>query len=80
LKNLLTLHEAIVIALLSNEKRTLSFDEVAKFIEKRNLFPDRKGGISLSQQIILRSTKSRGQYHYLFEQLDEKTIRLKNLN
>ena len=80
MKNLLTLHEAIVIALLSNDRRILCFDDIAKFIENRNLFPIRKGGISLSQQIMLRSTKSKNQYHYLFEQLDEKTIRLRNLN
>ncbi len=44
MKKLLTLHEAIVIALLGNDSRTLCFDDIAKFIEKWNLFPNRKGG------------------------------------
>ena len=79
MKNLLTLHEAIVIALLTHKNRTATFDNIAKIIEKRNLFPIRKGETSLSQQVMLRSTKSKNFYSHLFEQIDEKTIRLKNL-
>ena len=79
MKNLLTLHEAIVIALINIDKTTFaaSFDEIANFIEKRNLFPDRKGGVDLGTQIMLRSTKAGGAYHYLFEQMDDSTISLR---
>ena len=77
-KNLLSLHEAIVVALINLPKRMATFDEIANFIEQRNLYPERKGNISLSTQIMLRSTKADGQYHYLFDEVDENGIRLKN--
>lgn len=80
MKNLLALHEAIVIALINIDKKTVSasFDEIATFIERRNLFPDRKGGVDLATQVMLRSTKAKGAYHYLFEQIDDRTIRLRS--
>jgi hypothetical protein len=36
-KNLLSLHEAIVVALIQLPKRTGSFQEIANLIEERNL-------------------------------------------
>ena len=71
MKNLLNLHEAIVLALVDNESRTASFDEIVEFIQKRNLFPERKGGISLAKQVMLRSTKSGNRYAYLFGIVDK---------
>ena len=79
MKNLLTLHEAIVLALLKQDNRTLSFSEIAEYINKRNFFPTRKGNITLEKQVMLRTTKSKGQYFYLFESLGENRVRLKNL-
>lgn len=79
-KNLLSLHEAIVIALINTKNRTATFDKIADFIIERNLYPERKGNIPLSTQVMLRSTKAQGAYHHLFEQLTENTIRLKNLD
>ena len=79
MKNLLTLHEAIVLALISNKNRSSTFDDIAEFIEKRELFPIRKGGLSLSKQVMIRSTKSKKKYQYLFEEIDDKTIILRNL-
>ena len=78
MKNLITLHEAIALALLANENRTATFDEIADFIIKRDLFPNRKAGIDLADQVMLRSTKSKGQYAYLFEQISLDTIKLRN--
>lgn len=80
MKNLITLHEAIVLALINIDKETFTatFDEIAAFIEKRGLFPERKGGVELSTQVMLRSTKAKGEYSYLFEQVGEQTIRLRN--
>lgn len=79
MKNLLSLHEAIVIALININKETFtaSFNEIADFIEKRNLYPNRKGNIDLSAQVMLRSTKSKGKYSYLFTQIDENQIKIK---
>lgn len=49
LKNKLSLHEAIVIALININKENFSatFEEIAQYLEKHNLFEHRKGNISL---------------------------------
>jgi hypothetical protein len=80
MKNLLSLHEAIVIALININKETFTatFDEIAIYIEKRNLYTERKGNIDLSTQVMLRSTKSKGNYAYLFEQINENSIKIRN--
>jgi len=79
MKNLLTLHEAIVIALINLDKEnfTATFEEIAEYIEKRDLYPDRKRGIDLAKQVMLRSTKSKGKYLYLFEQVESDSIKLR---
>jgi hypothetical protein len=77
-KNLLTLHEAMVIALISFPNRQASFEQIALFVEKRGLFPVRKGNISLSKQIELRALQSKGRYRHLFEDLGDGRIGLKN--
>ena len=67
MKNLLSLHEAITIALININKENFSasFEEIANYIEKRNLYPERKGNIDLATQVMLRSTKSKRKI-YLF--------------
>lgn len=82
MKNLLTLHEAIVIALINIDKTnfTASFKEIADFIERRNLYPERKGDVNLAVQVMLRSTKSKGNYVYLFEKIGIDKIRLSSMN
>lgn len=79
MKNLLTLHEAIVIALINIDKEsfTATFEEIAEYIERRELYKDRKGGIDLAKQVMLRSTKSKGNYVYLFEQIKDNSIKLR---
>jgi len=77
-KNLLTLHEAIVIALIQNNIRRATFDEIAAFIEKRNLYPVRKGNIPLARQVMIRSTKSKGAYSDLFTYIGMNCIELRD--
>ena len=78
-KDLLSLHEAIVIALINLDKQsfTATFDEVADYISKRKLYENRKGNIPLATQVMLRSTKAKGAYYYLFESVNEDSIRLR---
>jgi len=80
MKNTLTLHEAIVIALINIDKKTFSatFDEIAAHIDKRGLYTERRGDITLARQVMLRSTKAKGAYSYLFHQIDDQTIQLKS--
>lgn len=82
MKNLLSLHEAIVVALINLDKQnfTATFEQIAHYITKRNLYPIRKGNILLSEQVMLRSTKSKGNYSYLFKSVDSNTIKLRSIN
>lgn len=48
MKNLLTLHEAVSVVLLSQPDRSETFQTIADEVERRNLFPERKGGITLA--------------------------------
>lgn len=77
-RNILSLHEAIAVALLSKPNREATFEEVASFITTRNLFPKGEGTISLVTQVMLRSTKSSGAYKHLFEEVGSDKIRLKD--
>lgn len=77
-KNLISLHEAIVLALINEPSRIASFQQIADFIEKRNLYPERKGNIPLATQVMLRSTKAKGAYQHLFEEKGAGYIRLRN--
>jgi hypothetical protein len=80
MKNQLYLHEAIVVALINIDKETFSatFDEIAAFIDKRDLFPNRKAGCTMSEQVMLRATQAKGYYRYLFHRIDDQTIQLKS--
>jgi hypothetical protein len=78
-KNLISLHEAIVVALINAPNRTGTFEEIAGYITGRELYVIRKGNIELSKQIMLRATKAKGAYHHLFEQINATTIQLRNL-
>lgn len=77
LKNLLSLHEAIVVALINQPTRSATFEVIANFIEKKNLYQERKGNIPLSTQVMLRATRAKGAYHHLFEQISDNSIKLR---
>ncbi|MBI3234310.1 MAG: hypothetical protein HYZ42_09760, partial [Bacteroidetes bacterium] len=62
MKNLLALHEAVVVVLLSEPNKTATFQAIADEVEKRKLFPERKGGITLAEQIKLRTAISSSKY------------------
>lgn len=76
MKNLLTLHEAIAIVLLGRPNRTATFQAIADEIEHRKLFQERKGGISLSEQIKLRTSISSSKYKHWFEFTKPDILRL----
>jgi hypothetical protein len=77
MKNLLRLHEAVAVILLKEPNRTASFETIANKIDKRNLFPRRKKGISLAEQIKLRTSIASSKYRDLFEFKPPETISLK---
>lgn len=47
----------MVVALINMPEYTGTFEEIAAYVEKRNLFPERKGGIELAKQMDLRALK-----------------------
>ncbi len=67
MKNHLTLHEAVAVVLLNQSNRTATFQTIANEIERRNLFTERKGGITLAEQIKLRTSISSSKYKHWFE-------------
>ena len=67
MNNLITLHEAVVIVLLSKPNKTATFKSIADEIERRDLYPIRKGGIELKDQIKLRTSISSSKYKTWFE-------------
>ena len=77
MKNLLTLHEAIAVILLKEPNKTATFATIAKKIDKRNLFPKRKKGITLAEQIKLRTSIASSKYKDLFHYTPPETISLK---
>ena len=58
MKNFLKLHEAVAVILLSEPNRTATFALIAEKIDKRGLFSERKGGITLTDQIKIRTSIS----------------------
>jgi hypothetical protein len=77
MKNLLRLHEAIAVVLLSKPDRRATFEEIAKEVEKRNLFPNRKGGIELSEQIRIRTSIASSRYKSWFHFTKPNVLTLK---
>lgn len=65
MKNLLALHEAVAVVLLKQPNRKATFQPIADEIQRRNLFPERKEGITLAQQIKLRTSIASGKYKTL---------------
>lgn len=77
MKNLLTLHEAIAVILLSEPNRSATFQIIADKIERRNLFPERKGGITLAEQIKLRTSIKNSRYQHWFNFTKPDILKLK---
>ncbi len=77
MKNLLTLHEAVAVVLLKEPNRTATFQTIADKIEKKKLFPERKGGITLAKQIELRTTIASNKHMDWFEFTKPDILKLK---
>lgn len=74
----LSLHEAIVVALINIDKSTFAatFKEIADYIDLRGLFDHADNNISLEEQVKLRTTQSKKRYKYLFQQIDKDSVQL----
>ena len=65
-ENILLLHEAIAVVLLTKENKSAYLKDIAAEIERRNLYKKKDGGYPSVSQIRLRVSKSKGQYIHLF--------------
>lgn len=80
--NLLKLHEAICVVLLSKENRTATLEEISLEIAKRELYFQKSGDVAPPDQIRLRThpnTNSGKRYEHLFEYLEPNKVKLRNL-
>jgi len=79
--NLLTLHEAIAVVLLSKSDRTATYDEISFNITKRGLFYRPTDGEPPPPDQIRRrtypTTKSGRKYSHLFEYIEPDKVKLK---
>lgn len=65
--NLLKLHEAIAVVLLSKPRRTASTQKIADEINRRGLYKRKDGKPLPAYQVMMRTKLAKGQYHYLFQ-------------
>ncbi|MEQ6122146.1 hypothetical protein [Reichenbachiella sp. MALMAid0571] len=80
MKNLLLLHEAIAVILLSKENREATLEEISNEIAKRGLYFQKEGGIAPAGQIRLRThpnTKSGKTYSHLFRFIEPNKVQLR---
>jgi pyoverdine/dityrosine biosynthesis protein Dit1 len=80
MKNLLRLHEAIAVVLLSNSDRIASLKEISQEIARRGLYFQKTGCIAPPDQIRLRThpnTTSGKQYSHMFRYIEPDKVQLK---
>lgn len=80
MKNLLFLHEAIIVVLMDTPNRTATFNEIANKISERKLYYKKNGDMPDANQIRMRTTLANGQYHHIFELIEPDMVRLRNYN
>lgn len=76
--NILTLHEAIVVVLITKPNRKATTDEIADEINRRSLYKKRDGSDVEISQIKLRTKLSDGAYHHIFDFIEPNMVKLKN--
>jgi uncharacterized protein YjiK len=76
MKNILKLHEAIAVVLLSKPKRMATFETIAKEINKRGLYFRKDGEPLPAYQVMMRSKLSKSRYDHLFQYLQNDKVKL----
>lgn len=76
MKNLLTLHEAIAVVLLSKQSRTSDVETIADEINSRGLYVRKDNQPLPGYQVMQRTKLSKGRYHHLFKFIEPDKVRL----
>ncbi len=79
MNNLLKLHEAIAVVLLSKPGRAASEQEIADEINARKLYIRKDGKKLPTYQVMHRTKLAGGQYHHLFDYQSSSRIVLRNI-
>lgn len=80
--NLLKLHEAIAVVLLSKSNRAATLEEISLEIAERGLYFQKSGDIAPPKQIRLRThpnTNAGKRYQHLFEFIEPDKVRLRDI-
>ena len=76
MSNILKLHEAISVVLLSCKNRTATVEFIAEEINKRKLYTRKDKKSVPPYQTMLRSKLSKGKYAHLFQFSKPKMVTL----
>ncbi len=67
MKNILKLHEAIVLGLINCKDKKAAAVQIANEINRRKLYIRKEGQPVPSYQIMMRTKMSKGKYTHLFD-------------
>jgi len=79
MKNLLKLHEAIAVVLLTKPRRESTCAQIAKEINRRALYLRKDRTPVPAYQIMMRTKLNKGRYSHLFKYFGDDQVRLINL-
>lgn len=76
MKNILKLHEAIAVVLLSEPKRTATLERIAQVINRRKLYVRADQKPVPAYQVMMRSKLNRGRYAHILTYNQNGTVTL----
>ncbi len=76
MKNLLKLHEAIAVVLLSEPKRTASVERIALVVNRRKLYTRADQKPVPAYQVMMRAKLSKGRYAHILRYNRNETVTL----
>lgn len=76
MKNLLTLHEAIAVVLLTKPARIADIETIADEINSRSLYTRSDSQPLPGYQVMQRTKLSKGRYHHLFQFIEPDKVKL----
>lgn len=79
MNNLLKLHEAIAVVLLSRPKRTATCEFIANEINKRKLYTRKDGKPLPAYQVMMRTKLNRGRYAHILCFVNDESVKLSEM-
>lgn len=76
MKNILKLHEAIAVVLLSSPERISTCESIAKEINRRGLYQRKDKKPVPPYQVMMRTKLGKGRYGHLFRYHSDNSVKL----